>query len=275
MATRSSDAARRAGERFGRLFFRVARKRRERALANLRLAMPELDEAERARIALGSFEHFGRMTVDFLRSGRRTNEELIASIDVRGRERLEAAYARGRGVILISGHLGNWERMAAWIVANGFPAHVVARDVDDAGLNASVNRLRERSGLQVISRGDAARPILSALRRGECVGILPDQNSDEIFIPFFGHPAGTVLGPGVIAERSGAPVICCWCFDLGDHYLLEFEEELVPDPIQSVKGDGIMRAIHARLEAAIRRHPDQWLWFHDRWRAARRRGLVP
>jgi KDO2-lipid IV(A) lauroyltransferase len=158
---------------------------------------------------------------------------------------------------------------------NGYKLAVVARDTDDRGLNRMVNELRERWGTEVIARGDAVRPILTRLKRNEFVGILPDQNSTEIFIPFFGKPAGTVLGPGVISERTGAPVICCWCPRVGvGRYKFLIEPPLVSQPGYETRGEGMMRAINASLEGVVRRYPDQWLWFHDRWKSARRRGLL-
>lgn len=264
-----------AGERLGRALFRASKKHRERALRNLRLAFPELDEAERLSLAKKVFEHFGRVTADFLVSARRKPEELEASMTVEGIEHLDAALAEGKGVIMITGHFGNWERLAAWLSLHGYKLTVVARDARNPALNQLVKELREHTGTQVIPRGDAARPILERLRRNELVGILPDQNTDEIFVPFFGHPAGTVLGPGVLSERTGAPVVPCWCVWMAPgKYQMIVEPALVADADHPVKGEGVIRAINASLESIVRRHPEQWLWFHDRWRSARRAGLL-
>jgi KDO2-lipid IV(A) lauroyltransferase len=116
--------------------------------------------------------------------------------------------------------------------------------------------------------------MLMALRANQCVGILSDQNHDGEYIPFFGHPAGTNVGLGVIHERTGAPVLpgVVWWISPGQY---QFH---VSPPLQAEsgheKGVGTMIAFHRWLEDRIREHPEQWLWFHDRWRAAKRRGLV-
>ncbi|MCG9896062.1 MAG: lysophospholipid acyltransferase family protein, partial [Fimbriimonadaceae bacterium] len=204
-----------------------------------------------------------------------TPERLEETTVVEGFHHVEQALAQGRGALMITGHFGNWERISAWLSHRGVPLSVVARDANQAEINDLINSLRQGPGTRVIPRGNAARPILERLRANELIGILPDQNSQEIYIPFFGHPAGTVLGPGVLAERSGAPVIPVACVRVGvGRYRIRFDDPLVPEPVEGPRGEGTMRAIHAWLESVIREHPEQWLWLHDRWRSARREGLL-
>ena len=263
------------GARLGRTLFRASKKHRDRALRNLELAFPELSTTDRSALALKVFEHYGIATADFLVSDRRTQEELASQLEIEGFEHLEAAHARGKGTLMITGHLGNWERLSAYLAAKGFKLSVVARDVRETGLNAEVNRLRSHTGTQVISRGAAARPILEKLRNNELVGILPDQNTDEYFIPFFGKPAGTVLGPGVLSARTGATVLFCCCMRVGpNRYRVHIEPPLEPQPGFETNGEGMMHTINQTLERYIRRYPEQWLWFHDRWKSARNRGML-
>lgn len=279
LGKRGVERVERIGERMGRLLFRLAAKRRKRAESNLALAFPELSSDQRQRLALANFEHFGRVTADFLASRRRTREELLASIEAEGREHFDAALQEGRGALLLTAHLGNWERLAAWITANGYTLNVVARDANQTGVNQLVNELRENSGSKVIPRGNP-RPILERLKANEVVGILPDQNSDQVYLPFFGHPAGTVLGPGALHERTQAPILLAWCLRTGPgKYRVVVEppirmyEESKNQGLE--RGEAVMRMYLAHLEDVIRAYPDQWLWFHDRWRSARRKGLLP
>ena len=272
----SPERAEEAGRKLGHRIYRVSKKHRERAMWNLKLAFPEKTDSERKAIAIGCFEHFGVFGSDFLRARLRSADDLQATMSFEGLEHMHAARELGKGVVLISGHFGNWERMSAWLGVQGFKLSVVARDTHNEDMNRVVTELRSLTGTEVIPRGNAARPMIEALRRNELVGILPDQNTDEIFIPFFGHACGTVLGPGVIAERTGAPVVPTWCIWEGpNRYRMIIEAPLVPEPVEGgVKGEGIMRAINASLERIIRQYPEQWLWFHDRWRSARQRGLI-
>lgn len=272
---RSPERAEEVGEKLGRTIFKLYKKHRQRALDNLQLAFPLMPEAEREALGQRVLEHFGKVTADFLISGRRSQEELDRSMTVEGLENLNEALKLERGVIMITGHFGNWERLSAWVSTHGYKLSVISRDVSNSQLNRMVNELREGPGTTVIPRGDSARAIIERLRRNELIGILPDQNSEEAFIPFFDHPAGTVLGPGVLSERTGAPVVPCWSVWTGPgQYRMIVEPALTPEPGYSRKGEGTMRAIHKSLEAIIRKHPEQWLWFHDRWKSARRRGMI-
>lgn len=238
------------------------------------MAFPELTESERKELALKTFEHFGRAAVDFLRTVGRTDEQVIASVEDCGFENLEAASREGKGVLLITGHFGHWERHGHYSKARGFPLCVVARDADDPALQKEVARLREAAGLEVLSRGNAARAILGALKQNKIVGLLPDQNSAESFLSFFGKPAGTVLGPAVMHLRTGAPLLMAFCPRIGvGKYRGIVSEPLRygddPKPTPEI----IMADINARFEEIIRQYPDQWLWLHDRWKSARLGGL--
>lgn len=274
MERKSALQAETSGAKLGRLVFKLSKKHRERARENLLRAFPEKSEAERSTIALGVLEHFGRVMADFLRSKKRTPQEVLDSTEVVGREHLTDALAQGKGIILISGHFGNWERMSHWISANGYPVSVVARDANDPEMNDLIMELRHANGAQVIARGDAVRPILERLKKNELVGILPDQNSAEIFVPFFGYTCGTVKGPGTLARRTGSPVVPVYCIRIGpNRYRMVICAPLVPEagfePIE-----GMTRAINRSLEDHIREFPDQYLWIHNRWKSAKQQGLI-
>ncbi|MFQ3587736.1 MAG: lysophospholipid acyltransferase family protein [Fimbriimonadaceae bacterium] len=275
MEGKTALAAERAGERLGRLFFRISRKHRERALANLALAFPEKSEAERKSLAKQVFEHFGRVTTDFLRSAKRNDQEVVDSFEVEGIENFQEAYNRGKGVLLIIAHLGNWERAGQLMKAHGYDLHVVARDADDAELNQDVLDLRESAGLTVLPRGNAAMQILRALKQGKCVALLPDQNSNECFVPFFGKPTGTVTGPAIMSLRSGAPLVPAATVRVGPgKYLARVYPPVEPAPGYDDPTIALTAGVNAAIEAMVRAFPEQYLWFHDRWKSARRRGLV-
>lgn len=263
------------GKGLGRLMMWGSKKHRQRAIANLQLVFPDMSEHERTGLVRRIFAHYGMVTTDFLTMHKRSTKLIEQEADVEGMEHLEKALEKGKGVIVLTGHFGNWERFSALISGRGNQLYVIARDANSVALNRMVNELRSMRGTKVIPRGAAARPTIEAMRRNEVVGILPDQNADEVYIPFFGHLAGTVLGPGVISERTGATVLTAWCVRVGPRkYRMILEPPLVPVPCDGPKGEGLMRAFHERLENIIREYPDQWLWFHDRWRNARNKGLL-
>jgi KDO2-lipid IV(A) lauroyltransferase len=275
MLKKTDEQACRIGEKYGRLIHRFSKKHRLRTLANLELAFPEMAPAEREALAVKVFEHFGRVAADFLRTTLRTREDVLASTTVEGREYLDEAMAKGKGVLVVTAHFGNWERGGHWLTCQGHAMSVVARDANDNDLNNLVNDLRRSSGVEVISRGNAARPILHLLRKNGIVAILPDQNSGESYVPFFGKLAGTVQGPAVLALRSGAPLLPVFCLMAAPgklHIIIRKPlepEEGCEDPV-----DSLTRGINLALEETIRLYPDQYLWLHDRWKSARRRGLL-
>lgn len=271
---RDTVAAERTGERLGNLVYKLSHKHRNRALTNLELAFPEMSLQDRESLAKRVFQHFGRIMGDFMKSPSRTDEEVLSNATVNGFEHLDAALAAGKGAMLITGHLGNWERAAHIVAARGYKLSVVARDANDTDLNRHVLKIRQAHGVEVLSRGHAARAILKKLKANEIIAILPDQNSGDIFIPFFGKPCGTVTGPSSIFEKTGAPMLLVTTERIAPgQYRLD-----IHPPLEPVEGydvvEGMTRAINNALEAQIRRVPDQWLWFHDRWKSARKAGLL-
>ena len=254
------------------VLYRLDKKHRMRTQANLRLAFPEWSVEKVHETALEVYRHFGRVTADFLRTPLRTPEE-ANSAEVVGIENLEHAHALGKGVMIITAHYGNWERFAHWFTVNGYTLNVVARDANQGLVTEKVNALRTQAGAAVLSRGNAARAILGKLKSGDLVGILNDQNNGDCFVPFFGKPCGTALGPAVLHLRTGAPLIPSYFTRLGPgKYRAEFlppvlGEDFDKDEIR------ITTRLNEILESVIRRHPEQWLWLHDRWKSARLRGL--
>lgn len=271
-ASRDAAGAERMGERFGLLAYRLDKKHRVRAEANLRLAFPEKPEPWAVETARESFRHFGRLAGDLLRSPSRTDAEALASLDVPdgALDYLEP----GRGTIVCTGHFGNWERAAHWVTASGHKLSVVVRHLNQAPLQERIEGLRRASGIDILSRGDAAMGMMRKLRRGEMVAVLPDQNSSDAFVPFFGHPTGTVIGPAVMAKRTQAFILPAFVLRTGPgryravvHDPIDLEKTPL-DPVET------MAAYYRELESAIREAPEQYLWMHDRWKSSRRRKFV-
>lgn len=266
--------AERRGEKLGMLLYRLDRKHRERTLSNLALAFPEWDQKRRDHVAKEVFLHWGRVAADFFRSPIRTNEEVIASMKIRDTDFLEIADSCTNGVLSCTAHFGNFERFGHWATAQGRTITVVARDANQGAIQKRIDAIRAHSGMTYLPRGNSARGIIGVLRRGGVVGILPDQNDDECFVPFFGKPAGTVLGPAVLHLRTKATLVSSFCARIGPGQY----ETIVMPPINSVGLESdppaIMSLVNADLEKVVREFPEQYLWMHDRWKNARRRGLL-
>ncbi|MER3401844.1 MAG: lipid A biosynthesis acyltransferase [Armatimonadota bacterium] len=266
----------RLGAGLGLLGYGLVGRYRRVALANLQRAFPEWSQAQVKATARRVFRNFGVALAEFLKAPSMTLPQIEQRLQVEGLEFLDSAFREGKGVLLITGHFGNWELMARYLCMRGYPISVIARDTDDPAATALVTLIRERSGYKVIPRGHAARPVLKALRNNEAVGILPDQNAGDVFVEFFGQKAGSVAGPAIFHLRTGAPIVPLFNVRLpGDYHRVEILPPLRFEPTGDIRADSqrIMQALHDILERYIRRYPDQWLWLHDRWKSARKRGM--
>ena len=236
---------------------------RRTALKNLEMA----GFAGRERITTGVFDSVARLVVTFARFPQITRDNVGEWIRYEGLENFEQAHASGKGVLVATGHFGNWELSAFAHAYLAAPMQIVVRPIDNPRIDSLVESRRELSGNRAIAKKDAARGILRALAAGDAVGVLIDQNTTPdqgVFIDFFGVKACAGSAFVKLAHHSGAAVVpgyALWS-DKERCYVLHFE------PAVEMTGD-IQRdtqQVHARLEAAIRKHPDQWLWIHRRWK---------
>lgn len=265
------------GRGVGLLAHTFDRKHREQARENLRMVFPDWSDDKVRRVAREVFAHFGKTGARFLRAPALSRDEVFASVRCEGLHLIRESLAQGKGALLITAHIGNWERMAHYFSLNDIPLSVIARDANDEASNRIVNRTRRSQGFEVYSRSTAARKVLRDLQQGRCIGILPDQNAQEAFVPFFGKPAGTVLGPAVFHLHTGAPIFTTFCIELPDGtYEVRISRLELPERTGDRDADAaaIMMRVNEAIEAVVRDHPEQWLWLHDRWRSARREGLL-
>ncbi len=268
----SMSSARRLGECMGMVLYLTQKRYRRVAMKNLNLVYgSEIDEAERKKMTKDVFVHFGRMALEFLKLPALSLDELDRMVKVQGESHLKAALEAGNGGLIITGHFGNWEVIARWLALHGYKMSVIARRANDPVADKLLQGTRQDGGTQVYLRGNSVKAVLQCLKRGELVGILPDQNAGDITAPFFGMPTGTTNGPAVIHLRTGAPIIFTWCSGGDDgQFYLQFEEPVVVPSSGNKEADevSVMTLVNAHLEAQIRSQPTQWLWLHDRWRAS-------
>lgn len=266
----------RIGGAGGALAFHLFGRTRRQALRHLALALPERSEAERREIARRMFVHLGRSAMEIT---------AIASYDARLteyiRERdpapLRAALARGKGVVFVTGHLGNWELMARLVARVGAPVSAVAKRGGDERLMGLIEAWRAGGGVTTLWREDpsTARALLRVFKQGQVLGILVDQDTkvQGVWVPFFGRPAYTPRAPADLALRSGAPILVGTSHRPterpGDGLVFEVTE--VPyDPAPADREAEVSRitaACQAVMEDAIRRHPADWVWMHERWKS--------
>lgn len=265
-------AARALGRRLGDLAWAVDRRHREIARSNMELAFPELPEAERRRRVRACFRHFGAALTDAVSSTRFPAVELCRRFSLAGWEHLEEAEGRGKGIFILSAHLGFWELVSPVIGLFRGPMEIVVRPADNPHLDRELCGLRRRFGNGVIPKRGAARKMLSTLRAGGRVGILIDQRVQEregIRVPFFGRPALTSPVLARLSLRTGAAVVPVAALPepRGRYRLLVRPPILPPENVED--DEATVAALTRRyLEAAeedIRAYPEMWLWMHRRW----------
>ena len=276
LALLPARAARRAGRAAARAAFSLLSSRRRILLRNLAAAYPD-DPAERiASIAAASIDGFASALVDFLQTGRMSRDQLLSRVSVVGEENLRAARARGKGVFLLSAHIGNWEIGALVAGMLGEPIAPVVRPLDNPLLEEELGRLRRRFGNRPVPKKQASRELLRAMSRNETVAILVDQNvlpREAVFVPFFGRPAATTPSLALLQLKTGAAVVPVFTWPEADgRYRLDFETPIFPEEFG---GTGVDREERVRratarymavTEAAVRKDPAAWLWVHNRWK---------
>ncbi|HVG72934.1 MAG TPA: lysophospholipid acyltransferase family protein [Vicinamibacterales bacterium] len=261
-----------AGAALGRFVYAIDGFHRRIAMANMAMALPSKSIEERRAAVRGVFSHFGSVLLELIKVGTLTNGEILERIESEGEERIRQAHARGRGVLLFTGHFGYWEVGAIALALRVQPMAVMARPLDNPYLHDMLERIRTRSGNSVIYRQGAIRKVLQELSANRAVAILIDQHlhtPDAVYVDFFSRPAATTNALAALAMRTGAPVIPAFALPLPDgRYRLVYEHAVEPPATDSPDA---VREFTQRctdvLEMYIRRHPELWLWMHRRWRA--------
>lgn len=257
------------GRRLGNLAWHVLARRRALTRSNLTRAFGgELSRMEIERLARRSFEHLGMNLAEVCVLLFRPRSAMLQRVELTGHEHVEKAAAEGKGILLLSAHLGNWELLAPSHALTAFELSIVVRPLDEPLLHRIAERFRLRSGVELIAKRNGLRDIVRALRRGRMVGVLLDQNSSRaegVFVPFFRVPASTSKALAVISLRTGAPVVPVFIRRIaGGRHRVEFDAA-VPRPHDG-ETTTYTEAFNRVIEGAIRRAPEQWFWMHERWR---------
>ena len=248
---------------------------------NLRLAFPEKSAAERQQILRTLYRNLGWLLAEFCQMPRYTPETTRSFIRYEGLEHYLAARDEGKGVLILTGHLGAWELSSFYHSLMGYPMSIVIRRLDNPLVDSLVNRIRCRHGNQVLHKDDFARGLLASMRRGDTVGILMDTNMTPpqgSFVEFFGQLACTGSGLARVAMKTGARVLPGFLLwqEATQQYVLRFGAPLSLAAGGDVEADALANtALFTKvIEDYVRQYPDQWLWVHRRWKT-RPQGEAP
>jgi len=235
-------------------------------------AFPDWTPDRVQEVARASYEHLGRTTIEAAVLPRYNNRMVLDLVDDPPDWHLiDRALSLGRGVILVAGHLGNWELAGNYLAARGLRMHAVARQMENPLFDSYLNRTRRRLGVEAIWDGDAVRRVPRALKENGAVALLIDQGAVGLastWVPFFGRMAKTPRGPGVFALRLRTPVIFVAPLRTPEgRFAFGLEEIPISDTgDRNADVDRIVAGFTAALERWVRRAPEQYFWHHRRWK---------
>lgn len=257
------------GGLLGRTVARLTGERVDRAVRRCErfLGVPK---PEARRIVRGAYDHFGRSAAEFLRSPVLAGH-LGDWVDLEGEENLQEALARGKGVVLLTAHLGSWEMAAGLLAERGYPMNAIGAQQRDPRITDLIAELRRLHGVATVGKGFDLKAAIQCLREGRILGILLDQDARDkgLVSPFLGAPASTPVGPVKLAHKLGASVVPLRMVRLPDgvHHRLTLFPALT-DPEGRPFGEDPQASVdrcNEVLSLWIREHPDQWMWMYPRW----------
>jgi len=260
------------GEILGLLAFMIVRQERRKSLVNLDRAYGrELSFRRKKEIARGCFITFGRSVVEAMRIRKHYHDQIRPEIEVIGEENFRRAYDRGKGIVAFTGHVGNFELLAAYTAQAGYKCGVIGRELYDKRLDKILVANRSAMGLVNVRTDDSPMTILRLLKDGHAIGFLIDTDSFRVtgeLTPFFGRPAKTPIGPTQLGLMAGAAFLPIFCLSFpGGKYRIIFGEEMIPESRERSR-ENVYRVtcrMTSIIEDLIRQYPEQWIWMHNRW----------
>ena len=273
LGTVPRGAARWTGQAIGALAYQALPRLRRTGERNLRLAFPGASPEWREQTLRGVYRSLGWQLAEFCQMRRYTAQNTRSFLRYEGLEHFERAQALGRGVLIVTGHLGAWELSSYYHSVMGHPMSMVIRRLDNDRVDRFVNRIRCLHGNQVLHKDDFARGLLAAMRAGRSVGILMDTNMTPpqgVFVPFFGLAACTASGLARVAHKTGAAVLPGFLLWHQEErkYVLHFYPEVEIERTGDAEADALENTARctSAIERVIRAYPEQWLWVHRRWK---------
>ncbi len=263
------EAAQRVGAQIGHFGFDVVRARRSVSIENIETSLG-VSRREATQIARASYANWGRCLMEFSAFAHLTKAEMLDLVAVEGLENLDRVHQAGKGGVLTSGHLGNWELIAATLSAIERPIHGLIGQQSNTRVDDVMNDLRRRQNIPLITKSVALRKVLQVLKAKEFVVMLADQDARKsgVFVEFLGRPASTVRGPALFAIRSGCPVLPTFVARVGTKHRLIIEAPIYPatmeDEDEQVRD--LTQRYTDRLAAHIRERPEEYFWPHRRWK---------
>ncbi|MDE0300319.1 MAG: lysophospholipid acyltransferase family protein [Candidatus Poribacteria bacterium] len=259
------------GAFLGGVAYRLASEQRAIAEKHINLSLELKDGISAKGVVHRCFRNLGKNFIEFVRFPHTSSGKNREIVTFEGKAHIDRALAQGKGAIILTGHFGNWELLAASLVEQVGPLTPIARRLRSRRLDDLVRSWREAAGYSTIDRDSAARDILRCLKRNELIGVLADVDTsvEGVFVDFFGRPAHTPYSPVAIALKTRAPVLPTFIIRQPD----DSHRVIVEPPLElKMTGDRDQDALVNTqmfteiIESYVRRYPEQWIWMHERWK---------
>jgi len=266
----SLDRAVRIHRPLARFWMNGLKIRRQVAEENIRAAFPLWKPARVQAVLRRCFLHFSRVMVEQVLLSKILSSGLRHFVVCRDWSALDDALQEKKGVILVGGHLGNWELLGCAIAASGYPLWAVAFQQKNKRVGELFNQHHRLSGIRIILKQHARQKIPEVLRRGNIIGLIADQDAGTkgVFVPFLGRPASTPAGPAVYSLRYRTPLVYAACIYSNGRYELHFDR-IPTGNLRRFSRENLVeitKRFTQRLEEDVRRFPEQWFWMHRRWK---------
>lgn len=257
--------------RLGEISYLFLAKRRRLTIDNLKQAFQaQYTDKQIKQLAINTFRNFGKSMIEFISLPKINKDNVDKFVTIKGLENLQMAKKEGKGVIILSSHLGNWEIMAKALILKGYPLTIMVRRQRNKLVEELIEQQRNESKVKTIPHTIAPKEILRLLKNNEIIGMIADQDGGKkgVFVNFFDRPASTATGPVVFAIRSGTALIPLFDIRQKDNH----HQIIIETPYQLITTSDIKKDIvdnteilTKKLESYIRQYPDQWFWLHNRW----------
>lgn len=259
------------GAALGPVYGLIAGKQKKRGIKNAQIGLG-ISETEASHLMDRLFENLGRSALEIMYMPNLTSTFIRDHIEIRGASYLEDTLSQGKGVVVLTAHVGNWEWMAAALAENGYPTTTIVKKQPNAQFTRLLNEYREAAGVEVFARGGnelirAAR----ALKQKKLLGFLADQDGyiDGLPVPFLGQDSSAVVGPATFAQKFGSPVLPIFMSrgESADHHIVHVLPPLYYKDTGNTEVDmyRLTEECCQVTETFIKEHPDEWLWFQHRW----------
>ena len=255
----------------GFMAYHIAPKETQTALENLEIAFPERSLAERQEIVRAMFYHLALSAMEIIQIEKFVASEQSLKLSPEQKQLFNEALEENKGVVAVTGHIGNWELLAQFLVQQDIPMVTIARPTYDPRITKWLDEVRSQYGLEVIWRGEnsVSREMIRAFRSNKILALLMDQDTrvQSIFSPFFGKSASTPSAAAALALRFDAPIIFGWSHRTPTGHQFYFEKIIPPEiEDQDEAKKQLIEHLNKKIESAIRQQPEQWVWLHKRWK---------